>query len=478
MLAESRPTLVAVDDVQWLDTASAGALSYRLSTIRRASVSVSCCASRSGLPSSVRRRSRTVARRPGRDDRGRAARRGCAAPARPGPARRRPPTPAPRRGVPGLGWESLLRDRDRSNAPASRRERRSGAAVAGSRLAARPRRRTARCTAHGLPRLPSRRGGARSSDDRDHRGSDAGGRRRGALTGAGGRDRRARRATDSLHASAARRRRVRGGGSASDGARSTFGCRSSSRIPRRAPGSSPRRSTSRDEAVASALEEAAHHARARGAPRPAALLLDRAQRAHADHEPRRRGATGGRCRVSALRGRRLACERRRSCEQSSQRLAGRARTGKGARATRACADLRGAGGGARPVPTARSTRRKREPETLAVAHEGCRHVPLAALRDDSRTRSSTRRMRVDLALELGDEALAGEALSTCAMAELLLGRTLRARRLARRLFSRLRERPARPRSRGALPEYRLWTGRVRGRDERAPRDAAPRRRDR
>ena len=32
-----------------------------------------------------------------------------------------------------------------------------------------------------------------------------------------------------------------------------------------------------DEAVAKALEEAAHHARSRGAPRPAALVLDRAE---------------------------------------------------------------------------------------------------------------------------------------------------------------------------------------------------------
>ena len=52
---------------------------------------------------------------------------------------------------------------------------------------------------------------------------------------------------------------------------------SCSRIPKHAHGNSPPRSIEPDNAVAAVLEEAAQQARVRGAPRPAALLLDRAR---------------------------------------------------------------------------------------------------------------------------------------------------------------------------------------------------------
>ena len=93
------------------------------------------------------------------------------------------------------------------------------------------------------------------------------------------------------------------------GRRFMLGLQSSSTIPRRGHGNWPRRSVSPDEAVAEALEEAAQHARRRGALRSAAQMLDRASELTPVGSPGRRAATGCGCGIPALRVRGLTASR-------------------------------------------------------------------------------------------------------------------------------------------------------------------------
>jgi DNA-binding CsgD family transcriptional regulator len=174
-----------------------------------------------------------------------------------------------------------------------------------------------------------------------------------------------------------------------------------------------------DETVAEALEDAARHARARGAPRPAALLLDRAReltppdesdkafaraidaayfhyvsgdspRAEAQLRAIVRGLPPGHLRATAVM--RLARVRAYEALPEAAELYMQA------------------------VEEAEGDR-----EVLAVAHEGVAFClwRLYERLDDVLEHAD---MAAKLALELDNEALAGEALATRLVAELLLGR--------------------------------------------------------
>jgi len=212
----------------------------------------------------------------------------------------------------------------------------------------------------------------------------------------------------------------------------------------------------RDETVAAALEEAAHRARARGAPRPAALLLDRAHEltptTNTDDAVRR-----------AIDAAYLHYEAGDSVRAEERLRAVVARLGPGSERARALVRLarvrmyEALGDGADLFRSA-IDEAGAEPETSAAAHEGFATC-LWQLYERLETAVEHAKKAVDLALEVGDEALAGEALNTCAMAELLLGldsaSTTMARASALQPASERRRVLSQPRW---FPEFRLWTG--------------------
>jgi DNA-binding CsgD family transcriptional regulator len=174
-----------------------------------------------------------------------------------------------------------------------------------------------------------------------------------------------------------------------------------------------------DESVASALEAAARHARARGAPRPAALLLDRSRELTPSDMPEE--ACGRAIEAAYLHyvsgdSPRAEAQLRVIVDQSDP---GRVR----AKALMRLARVRAY----EALPEAAALylqavdEAEGDREILAVAHEG---VAFCLWRLYERLDEVLQHADVaaNLALALGDEALAGEALATRLVAEMLLGR--------------------------------------------------------
>ena len=211
-----------------------------------------------------------------------------------------------------------------------------------------------------------------------------------------------------------------------------------------------------DEHVASALEDAARHARMRGAPRPAALLLDRAS----ELTPGDSGEESIRRSVDAAY---LHYE-----SGDSVRAEGQLRAivdGLPAGPLRALALVRLArvrmyealGEGAdlfeRAVVEASG-----DTALLGAAHEGFATC-LWQLYERLDVAIEHAREAVDLALAVDDEPLAGEALNTCAMAELLLGLGSAGATIERAASLQSASERRRVLSQpGWFPEYRVWTG--------------------
>lgn len=211
-----------------------------------------------------------------------------------------------------------------------------------------------------------------------------------------------------------------------------------------------------DESVAAVLEEAALHARARGAPRPAALLLDRAREltpSGSRDEALRRAVdaaylhyeSGDSPRAEVqLRDVIAALDPGRSRAHAMVRLA-RVRT---FRALREAAELF-----LQAIPDCEGDK-----ELLAVAHEGVATCFWQLYeRLDEAVEHGDR--AIELALAVGDEALAGEALNSRGMAELLLGReaaaTTMEQAVAFQPAAEQRRVLAQPRW---FPEYLQWVG--------------------
>src|SRR5262245_5229778 len=173
-----------------------------------------------------------------------------------------------------------------------------------------------------------------------------------------------------------------------------------------------------DGAAAAVLEEAAHHARARGAPRPAALLLERAS----ELTPADRPADACRRAVDAAYLHYESGDSPRAEAQLRELIGGLPFGRQRARAMMRLARVRAyeslpdsVGLFLQAVDEAEG-----DQEILAVAHEGVasgwqRYRQLADAAHHAE-------LAADLALELGDRGLAAEALGTRFEVELLLGR--------------------------------------------------------
>jgi DNA-binding CsgD family transcriptional regulator len=212
------------------------------------------------------------------------------------------------------------------------------------------------------------------------------------------------------------------------------------------------------EEVASVLEDAARHARARGAPRPAALLLDRARDltpADLPDEARRRAIDAAYLHYESGDSPRAEAQlqdviaRLPAGSQRASALVRLARV-RAYEVLREAVDLF-----LQAVDEAGDDR-----QTLAVAHEGVATC-LWRLHERLDEAAEHAELAATLALELGDEALAGEALGTRLVIEGLLGRETAAETAARALelqpASDHRRVLAQPRF-AVAAEYLAWTG--------------------
>jgi len=185
-----------------------------------------------------------------------------------------------------------------------------------------------------------------------------------------------------------------------------------------------------DEEVAATLEDAARHARARGAPRPAALLLDRARQL----TPADRAEEVCRRAVDSAYLHYESGDSVRAAEQLqgviANLLPGRLR----ARALMRLARVRSYQ--AQEEATALFLQAIEEAdddrETLAVAHEGVATC-LFRRREQLEDSVDHAELAAQLAFDLGDDALAAEALGSKLLPETLLGRSTAAETLERAL---------------------------------------------
>lgn len=185
-----------------------------------------------------------------------------------------------------------------------------------------------------------------------------------------------------------------------------------------------------DETVAAALEDAARHARSRGAPRPAALLLERSHEltpSELEDAAHRRAVDAAYLHFEAGDSPRAVVQLR---ELIGQLPPGRRRAAALVRLARVRsfdAQAEGADLFRRALEEAEG-----DAELLAVAHEGVAAC-LFRLRERLHEAAEHAESAAQLALELGDEALAAEALSSRLLAESLLGSKSAAKTLARAL---------------------------------------------
>ena len=174
-----------------------------------------------------------------------------------------------------------------------------------------------------------------------------------------------------------------------------------------------------DERVAAALEDAAQHARQRGAPRAAAVLLERAREltpsGQADDDYRRA--------VDAAFLHFESGDARRAEAALVELIAARPPGGRRAKALVRLARVRAyeALDEAAELFLQAVEEAEGDPEALAVAHEGAATC-LWRLYERLDEALEHANLAAALALELGNEALAGEAIGTRLQAELLLGR--------------------------------------------------------
>jgi len=211
-----------------------------------------------------------------------------------------------------------------------------------------------------------------------------------------------------------------------------------------------------DEAVARALEEAAGHARARGAPRPAALLLDRAR----DLTPPDRPSDATRRMINAAYLHYEAGDSARAEVQLRGLIADLPAGSERARAVMRLGRVRTY----QALPEAAELflqavdEADGDPEVLAVAHEGVANC-LWQMYERLDEAVAHAELAAGLALSSANEALAAEALGTRFMAEMLLGRETALQTLGRALeFQPASEQHrvlAQPRW---MPEYLLWSG--------------------
>ena len=167
-LADERPIVVAIDDVQWLDPASAGGLAFAGRRLRSERVGL-LCSRRAGLDSLlVEELRRGAALRPRGDPRGRPTRRRRSASRRAVASGTDPAEAGSRRSEGRVRWQPVLCPGDRSHTAAPRRRRRRRAAVVDSRVVARSRPRTAGGPSTGEPGLPARGGSTCTSHGRGH----------------------------------------------------------------------------------------------------------------------------------------------------------------------------------------------------------------------------------------------------------------------------------------------------------------------
>lgn len=174
-----------------------------------------------------------------------------------------------------------------------------------------------------------------------------------------------------------------------------------------------------DEVVARALDEAAGIARSRGAPRPAALLLDRAR----ELTPADRGGEAVRRGVEAAFLHFEAGDSHRAEAQLRELIAPLHASPERAKALVVLARIRlyEAPSEARDIFLQVVDEAVEEPATLALAHEGVAACSVWMYeRFDEALRHSE--IALDLATEVGDDALVADILMTRIGAETLLGR--------------------------------------------------------
>jgi DNA-binding CsgD family transcriptional regulator len=188
--------------------------------------------------------------------------------------------------------------------------------------------------------------------------------------------------------------------------------------------------TGPDEAIAGTLEEAAERARARGAPRSAALLLDRAR----ELTPRDREDDRHRRAIDAAYLHFESGDSPRAETRLRDVIAAVPRGRTRARAMMQLGIVRSFEQQREAVDLFRQAIEEAEgdPEILAIAHEGVSGC-LYGLRERLDDAVEHAKQAVRFALELGDEALAAEAFGAQLLPETLLGRKAAAKTVAHAL---------------------------------------------